>query len=185
MRRKIFFYCTAALSIIALISALNSPDAALAKGEVKINIRWEYMDFPLKIEARLLNGKARLWETTSVADAFEAPIGDTIKDSSFSLKPGEALRFVLVVTNPTDKDAYFFAGPHAVTPIEHSLGFKFKCLCVNSSFLVKAGETWYRVVEFRLSQDFVGNEITVTHTIVGIDKERAEAFGSAQHDEHD
>ena len=71
---------------------------------------------------------------------------------------------------------YFFAAPHVVEPAEYSLGFKFKCLCINHAFSIGPKETWYRVVELRVSKDVVGDNLNITHTIVGIDKDKMKQF---------
>ncbi|MDH4227843.1 MAG: hypothetical protein OEV59_08890 [Deltaproteobacteria bacterium] len=174
--------------LIAALALITAHAALAGPGKVKINIAWEYKDFPAAIELYELKGKAKLWDTKSVKNE-SAPLGAHIEGSSFTLKPGETKRFVLATKNTTPNDIYFFSGPHTVNPVEHSLGFKFKCLCVNNSFLAKSGETWYRVVEFKLSKDFVGEEIAITHTIIAIDKERAKAFGAShgggEHEGHD
>jgi cytochrome c oxidase assembly protein Cox11 len=96
--------------------------------------------------------------------------------TTLTLEPGQDRRFVLVVQNTGDQPLYFFAAPHVVQPPDQALGFKFKCLCVNRAYIVGPHETWYRVVEFRLSPDFAGQQLTVMHTIIGIDKKRADAF---------
>jgi len=146
-----------------------------ASAPVRVNLKWEYKEFPARVQVFEASGKARLWETKSVA-AEQVPIGKPLDDSSFGLTAGAAKRFVLVVRNDSDAKLYFFAAPHTVHPVEHSLGFKFKCLCINHAYSVGPHETWYRVVEFRLDPHFVGSELAVTHTIIGIDEKRAAAF---------
>lgn len=155
------------------------PITAESASPVKVNIAWEYKDFSEKIEIRETKGKPRLWETKSINLSPQAPLGDKIGNSAFVLEPGQAKRFALVVRNESDKPIFFFAAPHGVHPVEHSLGFKFKCLCINHAFSVGPKETWYRIVEFTLSKQFVGSELTVTHSIIGIDKDRAGAFSMA------
>lgn len=123
-----------------------------------------------------MKGQPPLWLTNSVANLVAAPVGEKIETSSFELTPGQRKRFVLIVKNPTDKPKHFFAAPHTVHPEEESLGFKFKCLCINHAYTINAKEIWYRVVDFRLSQKFVGKELTITHTIIGIDSKRAASF---------
>lgn len=143
---------------------------------VKVNITWDYKDFAEKVEVREIKGQPRLWETRSVKSSAQAPIGEKIANSAFFLESGQTKRFALLVKNESEKPLYFFAAPHVVHPVEHSLGFKFKCLCIDHAYSIGPKETWYRIVEFRLSKEFVGSDLTVTHTIIGIDKERAEAF---------
>ncbi len=165
---------TRALVLAAVLFIL--PLSAAAADPVTIDIRWEYRSFGAAVEIYEAEGRPRLWETMSVKTPEDAPVAGRIEGSSFTLAPGRKKRFVLVVRNETAAPLYFFAAPHVVDPVEHSLGFKFKCLCINHAFSVGPGEVWYRVVEFRLSNDFVGRELTVTHSIIGIDKKRAESF---------
>lgn len=150
--------------------------AAQAAGPVRVNIAWDYRDIATKVEIYEPKGHPRLWETKAVKTATELPITGKIDGSAFDLVPGQKKRFVLTMRNDTDRTLYFFAAPHQVHPVEHSLGFKFKCLCVNHAFTVAPKETWYRVVEFYLSDGFVGNELTISHTIIGIDDKRAKEF---------
>ena len=168
------------MKIAWIAAALLALSASLAEpaNSVKVTLAWEHKDFAETVEVHELKGQPRLWETKNVKSPAQAPIGDKIGNSSFVLEPGQAKRLALVVKNGSAGPLFFFAAPHAVHPAEHSLGFRFKCLCINHAFSVGPGETWYRIVEFRLSKEFVGRELTVTHTIIGIDKARADAFSS-------
>lgn len=159
-----------------LVVFLALPLPALAASPVTVDIRWEYLKFGANVELFEIDGRQRLWETKSVKGIAEAPLAAPIAGSAITLNAGRKKRFALVVRNETAEPLYFFAAPHVINPAEHSLGFKFKCLCINHAFAVGPGEVWYRIVEFWLSKDFVGNELTVTHSIIGIDKPRAEAF---------
>ncbi len=152
---------------------------ALAAGPaVKIGVQWLYKDFPDPVTLYEVKDNPSLWETRSVPGLTQAPIGTPIQGASFELTPGQHKRFAMVVQNTTDHPLYFFAAPHRVQPEEAALGFKFKCLCVNRAYTVGPKEIWYRVLELRLGQNFVGNELTLTHTLVGIDKKRAAAFST-------
>ncbi len=111
-------------------------------------------------------------------DVAKAPIGAPVQGASFELMPGQRKRLAMVVQNTTDHPLYFFGAPHRVQPEEAALGFKFKCLCVNRAYTIGPKETWYRILELRLGQNFVGNELTLTHTLVGIDKKRASSFSN-------
>lgn len=161
---------------LAILMLTLASSAWAAAPQVKIDIQWEYKNFTLPVALHEVNGSARLWETRSVANAKDAPIGEPIQNPVLLLAPGQSKRFVLVVRNPGDKPLYFFAAPHVVQPPEQALGFKFKCLCVNRAYKVGPHETWYRVVEFRLSNEFAGAGLTVMHSIIGIDEKRADAF---------
>lgn len=117
-----------------------------------------------------------LWTTGSIPEGKRTPFGELIPDSQIVLKPGSKKQFVLVMKNPTNDPVYFFAAPHSALPVEHSFGFKFKCLCVNHAFSVPPKETWYRVVEIRLSSDYLGDHLNLTHNLIGITKERMLQF---------
>jgi len=162
------------LLVVFLAAPLSA--AAAAASSVKVDIRWEYLNFGATVEIFEVEGRQRLWKTESVKEMKDAPVAGEIEGASFALQPGRKKRFALVVRNESAEPLYFFAAPHAVDPVEHSLGFRFKCLCINHAFTVGPGEVWYRIVEFRLSRGFVGRQLSVTHSIIGIDRERAEAF---------
>lgn len=158
-----------------VLAALASP--AWASGtSIKVNVQWRFKDFPGPVTLYEVKGHPSLWETRSVADIASAPIGAAIERASFNLTPGQSKRFAMVVQNTTDKPQYFFAAPHTVHPEEAALGFKFKCLCINRAYIIGPRETWYRILELRLSPDFVGSELTLIHTLIGIDKKRAASF---------
>ncbi len=149
---------------------------AHAAASTKVSIDWLYKDTAAKIELYEPKDRPRLWETRSVKSMSELPVAGKIQDAAFKLAPGEKKRFVLVVRNDSDKPLYFFAAPHQALPVEHTLGFKFKCLCVNHAFIVPPREIWYRVVELQMSEGFVGDTLAITHTIIGIDEKRAKEF---------
>ena len=147
-----------------------------AADKVKVNIGWEYKDIGAKVELHEVKSRSRLWETKSVKLMNLAPIGNKIENSVLLLEPGQSKRFALVMRNETEKPLFFFAAPHVAHPVEHSLGFKFRCLCINHAFTVGPKETWYRIVEFRLANGFVGRELSVTHSVIRIDQSRAKLF---------
>jgi len=141
---------------------------------VEVSITWDYRDLPLKMDIREPSGlrPLELWTTDLVQNLQNAPFSSLIPDSKFQLPPGGKKSFVLTMTNSGTEDIYFFAAPHIASPVEHSLGFKFKCLCVNHVFHVPIGSTWYRAVEFKLSDHFLGNRLVVSHTLIGTTKDR-------------
>ena len=153
--------------------------AAAAWAEpITAKIDWQYQNIAPGIHIYELKpgAKAALWQTASVKDAAQLPVGKEIADGQLRFEKGQSKRFVLVYQNPGDKPLYFFATPHHVEPAEYSLGFKFKCLCIDHAYSVGAHETWYRVVELRTSRDMSGDVISLTHTLVGIDQARMEKF---------
>jgi len=161
--------------LLAVLLALPLACAAAA-APVEVNIRWQYRDFGAMVEIYEVEGNRHLWETRSVAGMDEVPAGERIEGSSFTMEPGRRKRFLLVIRNESAATLYFFAAPHVVDPPEYALGFGIRCLCIDHAFDVGPGEVWYRVVQLRLSPDFDGDRLTVTHTIVGIDARRAELF---------
>lgn len=164
---------------LAILLCLLAVPATAADGQtkpVKVSIQWEYHNFPLRVALYETRGVAPLWDTRSVAGLAQAPVGARIQNPVLMIAPGQARRFVLVVQNTTDQKLYFFAAPHVVQPPEQAVGFKFKCLCVNRVYTIGPHETWYRVVEFRVSDGFAWDGLTVTHAITGIDEQTAQAF---------
>ncbi|TGN10434.1 LIC11469 family lipoprotein adhesin Lsa20 [Leptospira ilyithenensis] len=163
---------------------VSVPGTPTKSNSVEIEIGWQYTQIPLKMEIREPSGSQSLalWTTGSVAFGKNAPFSTPIPDSKILLKPGAKKQFLLVMKNETKEPVYFFAAPHQAHPVEHSFGFKFKCLCVNHAFTVPPGEFWYRVVEIRLSPEFLGDKLTLTHNVIGITKERMLDFekGSAK-----
>lgn len=146
--------------------------------QVRVQILWEKKNFPLEME--LYEGASQrpvdLWATGTVKDLSEAPVSVKMEENDLYLKPGSKKRFVLVVKNTTNRDFYFFAAPHSMVPAEGSLGFKFKCLCINHAFYIPPGETWYRVVELRTGGEVMGKELKITHTLVGMDEARIQLY---------
>lgn len=163
------------LGLILLFATLASQIASAA-APITVNIKWDYKDFNSVVEIYEVKDRPRLWETKSVKSLKQTPVTSKIEGAHFSLEPGKTKRFALLVENKTDRPLFFFAAPHVVYPVEHALGFKFKCLCINHAFKVGPRESWYRIVEFRLSNDFVGKELTITHSVIGIDEKRADSF---------
>ncbi|MDZ4727744.1 MAG: hypothetical protein SH817_16415 [Leptospira sp.] len=155
-----------------------TPVTPIKSNSVEITVNWDYTQIPLKMEIREPSGSQSLalWTTGSIALGKSAPYGSMIPENKIFLKPGSKKQFLLVMQNPSAEPIYFFAAPHQAVPVEHSFGFKFKCLCVNHAFTVPAKETWYRVVEIRLAPDFLGDRLTLTHNIIGISKERMLEF---------
>lgn len=155
--------------------AISNPQKA---SKVSIHIQWETTTLPLQMEIREPSGAQTLalWTTGSVKEGKQPPFGDLIPESKLVLKPGSKKQFLLVMKNPTDTPVYFFAAPHSALPAEHSFGFKFKCLCVNHAFTVLPKETWFRVVEIRLAPDFLGDQLTLKHNLIGISRERMLQF---------
>ncbi|WP_108959487.1 LIC11469 family lipoprotein adhesin Lsa20 [Leptospira ellinghausenii] len=189
MQQRLFLYI-----VFSLILLFNSCEEKVAppihehnevvvtnpipSNKVKIDVRWVYTSLPLEMEIREPGGAQALalWTTGTVQDGKRVPFGDLIPNGQLVLKPGSKKQFLLVMKNPTDKPVYFFAAPHSAMPVEHSFGFKFKCLCVNHAFSVLPKETWYRVVEIRLAPDFLGDTLVLTHNLIGITKERMLQF---------
>ncbi|MDX1960189.1 MAG: hypothetical protein SFU98_16590 [Leptospiraceae bacterium] len=146
---------------------------------VSVEISWEYKNLPAKMQ--IFEPPAQrpyeLWQTGTTKELKNAPVSIEIENSKFNISPGSKKSFVLVMQNITDKPIYFFAAPHLVHPAEHSLGFKFKCLCVNHAFTIAPQEYWFRVVELRVSENFLGSSMNIQHTLVGITEKHSKEFG--------
>lgn len=148
------------------------------KNDIEAHLKWEYIKFEAVVDVYELDkpGEIGLWKTRVVSDKNELPASTKLSDAVIQMKPGENRKFLLVIENSTDKPLYFFASPHVIEPAEYSLGFKFKCLCINHSFAIEQGKTWYRVVELRLSDEVKADKINIVHNIVGIDEETMKKF---------
>ncbi|RHX90723.1 hypothetical protein DLM75_10055 [Leptospira stimsonii] len=146
--------------------------------QMQVSILWEKKRFPFEME--LFEGASQrpvdLWSTGTVKELSDAPVSVPIPGYDLYLKPGSKKKFVLVVRNKSDRDFYFFAAPHSMEPPESSLGFKFKCLCINHAFYIPPGEIWYRVVELRTGGEAMGKELKISHTLVGMDEERIRIY---------
>ena len=180
---KQFFYTK--LVIIALVVgfSLSTTTSARSKGKVKVSISWKYKDIPenMKIYYTASEEKKEhpLWKTKSVSDRSTIPVGKEISNGKFLVERGGSFRFVLVYHNTSSKEIYFFAAPHRVEPEENSLGFKFKCLCINHAFKVAAGDYWYRIVEFRASEHITGDKLDVSHTLIQVPEEDLEYYSNS------
>lgn len=152
--------------------------AALAAKDVTVKVAWdegEIKDAKMELFELKADAELPLWTTGAVAKRKELPVGAAIKGQTFKMPTGGTKKMVLVMENKGKKDLYFFASPHTVEPVKHSLGFDSRCLCLNHAYHAPAGKTWYRVVELRLDPDFSGKEVEVNHALVAVSKKRAEA----------
>ncbi len=167
----------------AKTETVTSPQTPVKAEKVTIKINWEYSNLPLKMEIREPSGSQvlQLWTTGSIPEGKNKPFGKEIFESTIVLRPGQKKQFLLMMKNDSDLPVYFFAAPHQAMPVEHSFGFKFKCLCVNHAFSVPGKESWYRVVEIRLAPDFLGDTLNITHNLIGITKERMAEFEQSAH----
>lgn len=164
--------------LLGLVLVGLPTEAATAPGPVTVRLVWERRGFPAEMHVHEVARERRvdLWETRSVKDLGEAPVGAPIQEGRLRLRPGEVRRVALVVRNTGTSPLYFFAAPHDVQPPEHTLGFKVKCLCINHAFAVPPGESWYRIVEIRLSRHLVAEALDIRHVLIGISAERMKPF---------
>ncbi len=155
---------------------------AIPEGHIRVSLAWQNHGLEAQMASHLLPGgvRAKLWDMGTGENAAELPIGEVIDGGHLVVTPGSVSRFVLVMKNPTDAPLYFFAAPHHVNPVQLSLGFKFKCLCINHAFEIPPGHTWYRVVELRMDEGFVGDAITIEHALIGLDEARKREFEMPQ-----
>ena len=154
------------------------PNVSVASEVVEVKILWNTNNFTPRINLYEVpkDKHVRLWETKSVKAFSDVPAGKRIADSRIIVSKGSNKKFIVVAQNKSNKPVYFFAAPHIATPFENTLGFKFRCLCINHAFSIGPKEIWYRVVQFKISENMVGDKLTILHSLVGIDKERMEKF---------
>jgi hypothetical protein len=164
----------------------NAPAAQRNPADVAVHLRWNYTALPARMQVYDLPADSTLplWHTATAKATADLPVGSEVASGDLSLKPGETRRFALVLANPGSAPLYFFAAPHHATPPEHSLGFQFRCLCLNHAFSVSVGEIWYRIVQLKLIKGFEGRELTISHDLVGIDVKRYREFDE-KHQDHD
>ncbi|MES0489980.1 MAG: hypothetical protein ABUK01_08320 [Leptospirales bacterium] len=180
--KRIFLNGLLLLAVIVGFS-ISAKTPTKSKEKVKVKISWKYKNVPESMKVYYTSSddikEHPLWKTKSVSDRSAIPVGKEISNGKFMVERGGAFRFVLVYHNTTGEEIYFFAAPHRVEPEENSLGFKFKCLCVNHAFHVPAGEYWYRIVEFRASEHITGNKLDISHTIVKVSDDELEYYSNS------
>lgn len=142
--------------------------AELAPGaSAVLHVRWEYKGIPEEMRLHeSTQADLELWAMGIVKQGQAGPIGKEIEDSDVQMKPGASRKFLLVYSNPTDREITFFAAPHSMHPPELSLGFKFHCLCINHVYVVPPRSRWYRMVSIDLGREFNSQEIVVSHALV-------------------
>ena len=163
--------------ITSLLGSLLLVLLPRASWGAEISIGWTYKNFPVQIKIHEAKQTLQIWKFENVSNLEKAGVFAEIKDSKINLEPNRRKKFALVAYNPTDKPLYFFAAPHSTHPAEHSLGFKFQCLCINHVFVVQPKQYWYRIVEIRMSPNFSNKALDITHEIIGTDKDNANKFG--------
>lgn len=192
MRRRM----TRKIAIISMLPALwmlpflDIHPVFAAPQSVNADIKWSYQKVTgaMKIYEPTAARPLTLWEMGNGKTLADLPVAKEIANARVQIPIGGKKQFILVMKNDTTKVAYFFAAPHAMDPPEYSLGFKFKCLCVNHVFKIPPGEFWYRVVELHLDENYGGGEaITITHNLIGVAEDRMQeeetpAKGKPEHD---
>lgn len=154
------------------------PLFAFAETAIPIKINWTYNKVSFEMKTYTVKDNSLVWATSNVSKLEGSPVLSEIPDSKLFMAPNRRMTFALVAYNPSTKPIYFFAAPHSALPSEHSLGFKFKCLCINHAFKIEPKSYWYRVVEMRLSPSYKGSDLKITHEIVGIDAATAKTFAA-------
>lgn len=172
--RKFFFIGLAAL----FYTAGHPPGAMAAPNSLKIKISWQYEGVPpgIKIYEIKKNAETGLWDTDNVKSLQKTPAGKELKNGEFMITPGKKKEFVLVYHNKKDEAIHFFAAPHHMNPEKNSLGYKFKCLCVNHIFTAEPGHYWYRVVDLRSTASIEGDTLDISHTLIRVDNERHKKY---------
>lgn len=163
-------------ALLGVFSLVSSTGISAETTPVKVKFLWDGDGFPAEMKVYELKKGVNLplW-TTGATDDKNLPIGKEIpNEKGMMMKRGATQRFVLSLKNSTKKDLYFFATPHTVDPAKHSLGFDFRCLCLNHAYHAPAGKTWYRVVTLQLDPEFSGKSVEVKHALIPVSKQRAE-----------
>jgi hypothetical protein len=165
------------IGVACLLATTAAPALAQAP-EVAVTLKWDYRDLPgpMRVYAVAPGARNVLWETGNAESPAKLPIGEELTDRAIPVERGAYRRLVLVYANAADQPAYFFAAPHSARPEESALGFKFRCLCVDHAFEARPKRFWYRIVELRIAADFVGDQLTISHVLIGIDRARKEKF---------
>lgn len=134
-----------------------------------VQIAWSPLNLDLKPRTfRVRQGPpVKTWETRAVASLQDAPVGEELTDRLY-VTPGRESQFVLVLANPTDKPARFFAAPHVAAPPERSLGVGVHCLCVHVVYTVPPHKVWYRVMALYAVPAETNGELSLTHVLVGL-----------------
>lgn len=156
----------------------NIPQEGKKSEFIKAKIDWNYIDIPAEMKIYEVKSQIayNVWDTQSVSSIDSSPASTEIPESTIVVQSGRYKEFVLGMQNNTDKPIFFFASPHNVQPPQYSLGFKFKCLCINHAFTIKPKEFWYRVVRLNIDKDFRGDSFIIKHDLIGITEERMKEF---------
>jgi len=159
--------------IVAANVALGNEKKRTEK-PVQVIVDFIYHNFPGKVDLYDVKESSQfdISETRSVVKRADLPVTKS-NGGKLEMRPGQAKTFVLVVENKTDKDWYFNATPHSITPAEASVDQKFECLCNHAVFRADKKSIWYRIVRFELGKNFSASSIRLTHNILGIKSEDA------------
>lgn len=167
------FFVVLCIFIVTIEPAIGNEKKRTNK-PVEVVVDFIYRNFPGKVEIYDVKETSQLdiSETRNVNKKSDLPVLKR-NGGKFTMRAGQARTFVLVVENKTDKDWYFNATPHSITPIEASVSQRFECLCNHAVFRADKKSLWYRIVRFELDKDFSASSIRLTHNILGIKSEDA------------
>jgi len=160
--------------LLGVLLALGLAAGRLARGQeagrgVNIRIAWEKQNFALEPRVYLPRAGSRLktWETQGVASVSEIPLGRELKSPLYVPYLKEQ-QVILVIENPGPAPVRFFAAPHLASPPEHSLGPRFRCLCIHTVFSIPSRSAWFRVLELSTFPAPKSGDMTFTHTLIGL-----------------
>ena len=160
-------------------AAPKSKDVSVEKLRL-VNVSWNFKyhkNFPGRIQLYELNPD--MYEYTGETKNY--PIGQKLPvvkkiPNSFKMKaPGGFVPLALTITNPTNKDWFFYANFHRYKPNNSATGIRIHCLCIQHIFKVKAKTVWFRIGKVDLNRRFTANEIEITHDIIGMTVEELKA----------
>jgi hypothetical protein len=181
MMRPLSFALVSCTALLGLSGCHRK--AAPSPGHVAIDLGWKTDEFPLtmKVYELAADQDLKTWTTGTVKTKAFLPLDKEVEDGRVFLRPGGIKRLALVVENPTAETVRFFASPHGVKPEKLSLGFDFRCLCLNHAYTVPAKKTWFRVVEAKLDKDFqlTDEPVSIVHALIAVDKKRASTMQMA------
>lgn len=175
MTNKILFFLS------CLTSAQSTWAATTLGREVSVRLFWNNKNFPLKMRVftassdKVLDVKETL--VTKLSEPLPRWILRETTNQTLRGELGQALPFVMLIENPTDKPYYFFAAPHTYEPAESSFGVELSCLCVGSIFTLPPKSRWLRVGVAKILKSSNASVLNITHSLIGIPEDKLEKKG--------
>ncbi len=94
-------------------------------------------------------------------------MGPEIADGVLRPKMGAVAKFLVVVTNPTDKPLRFWVTPHLPQPYSAERGLVIHCLCTGQQYEIPPNGAWTRVIEMGLiPEGGTRGPVVITHAFI-------------------